>query len=65
MIHPRYTRDLEADFPLVKAAADHLRRLVLEHQRRGGGPLVPLEITAAEEALNRAVEAAIGKATTH
>jgi hypothetical protein len=27
--------------------------------------LVPLEITAAEEALNRAVEAAIGKATTH
>jgi hypothetical protein len=65
MIHPRYTRDLEADFPLVKAAADHLRGLVLEHQRRGGGPLVPLEITAAEEALNRAVEAAIGKATTH
>jgi hypothetical protein len=65
MIHPRYTRDLEADFPAVKAAADHLRGLVLEHQRRGGGPLVPLEITAAEEALNRAVEAAIGKATSH
>jgi len=41
MIHPRYTRDLEADFPAVKVAADHLRALVLEHQRRGGGPLVP------------------------
>jgi hypothetical protein len=65
MIHPRYTRDLEADFPAVKVAADHLRGLVLKHQRRGGGPLVPLEITAAEEALNQAVEAAIGKATTH
>ena len=65
MIHPRYTRDLEADFPAVKVAADHLRGLVLKHQRRGGGPLVPLEIPAAEEALNRAVEAAIGKATTH
>jgi hypothetical protein len=38
MIHPRYTRDLEANFPAVKVAADHLRGLVLKHQRRGSGP---------------------------